>query len=182
MGFDCRAVRVERRVHFLLLSLDVPQCMIAIGHGVTQVGETMRDAIELSLRLTDHLPRLIELGRRCRCLARARDGVQLRLIPLFELTILIEPAADIALPALLRFDRLTSLIERHRGALLLFVNGVQPRPQRREALLQSVNLYVVCLYGEQRRDVWMHSAPFNSRCRCAKRLETPAPQCLHLPQ
>ena len=127
LGFDRRAVRVERGAQLLLRTLDVPQRVIAVGDGVAQIGQAMRDAVELPLCLADHLSRLIQLRRGGRGFARARDGVQLRLVALLELAILIEPAAHLALTALLRVHRLTSPIERRRGAFLLFDDCVKPR-------------------------------------------------------
>src|SRR5438105_11293767 len=105
--------------------------MVAIGHAVAQIRESMRDAVELTLRLANHPPGLVELGRGGGRLARARDRIELRLVALFELAELIEPAPYVTLPSLFRVHCLTSLIERDRGPLLLLHDRVQPRHQCR---------------------------------------------------
>src|SRR5205085_1783220 len=128
-------------------ALDIAQRVIAVRDGVAQIGQAMRDAVELPLCLADHLSRLIELRRRGRGFARARDGIQLRLIALLELAILIEPAAHVALTALLRVHRLTSPIERRRGAFTLpstisFARSsppASPRSSSRTSIVSSSN-------------------------------------------
>src|SRR5437763_1710075 len=131
--------------------------MLAVSDRMTHVGEPMSDAVELALRLTNHLTRLIELCRGGCCLARARDGI--------ELLELIEPPTHVALPALLGVHRLTRLLHRNTRAFLLLEHRLQARHQGRETLFQPVDLDVVGLHSEQRRYVWMHSASVSSRCR-----------------
>jgi hypothetical protein len=157
LRLDLSTIGIERAAQLALRLLDIAQRVLTLGDGVTEIAHTMIDVVELPLRLTDHLPRLVELRGGGGRLACGGHGVELGLIALLELSILVEPSPHVPLAPLFRLDCLTSLIERMHSALLLLDHGLEPRHERREPFLEGMDLDVVCLHREQRRYVWMHS-------------------------